>query len=207
VLIEGVIASAPDADRRVTVTIPTFHPDQTFGPCPYMPRGGALPAVGARCLVALDETGIQEPWVPAWDGPDAALLEGPPGPAGATGPAGDSSATALGTIAYGAGYSAVSTGFRILKLPSGVVVCSGYVQKNALLATGDTVLTLPAGWRPREYQEYTVSAGHSNPGAAYAVMRVDIDTTGVAFISGAFPPPSGGSSPGYLSLSGVVFGT
>jgi hypothetical protein len=70
VLIEGVIASAADADRRVMVTIPTFHPDQTFGPCPYMPRGSALPTVDAKCLVWLDETGVQQPWVVAWDGPD-----------------------------------------------------------------------------------------------------------------------------------------
>lgn len=52
-IVNGTIASAPDGDDRVLVTIDDFDDDQPIGPCPYMPREGAPPSIGDPCLVAL----------------------------------------------------------------------------------------------------------------------------------------------------------
>lgn len=67
VLCDGVIASPPDADGLVEVTIPGFADDLRFGPCPYNPRGAGEPLRGDRCLVAFDDNG--DPWVVSYEGP------------------------------------------------------------------------------------------------------------------------------------------
>ncbi|MEJ7824917.1 MAG: hypothetical protein WKF48_05785 [Solirubrobacteraceae bacterium] len=51
-LAEGLIATAPDADARVMVTLPDFDPKQKLGPCVFTPRGTTLPSPGDPCLVA-----------------------------------------------------------------------------------------------------------------------------------------------------------
>lgn len=65
-LLEGAVASSPDADGRVYVIVPTLGDTRRHGPCPVMPKGGSMPPEGARCLVADDEHGGL--WVVAWDG-------------------------------------------------------------------------------------------------------------------------------------------
>lgn len=64
-VLEAVIASAPDGDGRVFVTVPDLDPDLRHGPCPVMPRGDTDPARGDRALVAFTATG--DPWVLAWE--------------------------------------------------------------------------------------------------------------------------------------------
>lgn len=64
-LMEGVVATAPDADGRVMVVIPALHPSYRHGPCPAMPRGTLMPSRGARCLVAFSDE--DRPWLVAWE--------------------------------------------------------------------------------------------------------------------------------------------
>lgn len=65
-LVQGRIASAPDSDDRVMVTVDAFAADQLIGPCRYMPRGALAPAEGDVCVVAQLPNG--EDWVIAFDG-------------------------------------------------------------------------------------------------------------------------------------------
>jgi hypothetical protein len=61
----GIFASAPpNVDTQVYVVLPEFDTTQKWGPCPWMPRGATLPAVGDKCLVIFDNTDAA--WVVAW---------------------------------------------------------------------------------------------------------------------------------------------
>jgi hypothetical protein len=61
---------AVDEDSMVLVSIGAFANDQTWGPCPWMPRGsGLLPTKGDRCLIVLattEDPGTPEIWIAAW---------------------------------------------------------------------------------------------------------------------------------------------
>lgn len=76
-LVEGVIATAPDANGHVYVTLPTFDSERRLGPCPYTPRGTATPSRDASCLVAFDEA--LRPWVVTWDGANESVPSGSAG--------------------------------------------------------------------------------------------------------------------------------
>lgn len=60
-LYEGVIASGPDENGHVEVTIPAFDSSLRFGPCPYVARGASTPERGDLCLVIFAEG--RHPWV------------------------------------------------------------------------------------------------------------------------------------------------
>lgn len=65
-IIEEDAASESD---QLEVTIPAFDPDQTWGPCPWMPRGATLPSKGDACVVGMaesDEPGTPDIWIIAW---------------------------------------------------------------------------------------------------------------------------------------------
>lgn len=53
---EGVRVAIKDIDGGV----------HSYGPCSWMPRGTAMPQVGARCLVAVDEK--DDAWIVVWEG-------------------------------------------------------------------------------------------------------------------------------------------
>jgi hypothetical protein len=68
---EGTIlddAAAPN--DLVRVALPGADGERhAQGPCPFMPRGMALPQQGDRCLLALDDDG--SPWIVAWENAQA----------------------------------------------------------------------------------------------------------------------------------------
>lgn len=65
---------AASVNDQLSVTIPAFHTEKTWGPCRWMPRVDnagvtVLPIEGDRCVVVLAESGdsgMPEIWVVAW---------------------------------------------------------------------------------------------------------------------------------------------
>lgn len=65
---------ASSVEQRLSVIIPTFHVEKTWGPCRWMPRVDdagvtVLPNKGDSCVVVFAETadpGMPEVWIVAW---------------------------------------------------------------------------------------------------------------------------------------------
>lgn len=68
---EGTILDdAATPNDLVRVALPGADGEQhAQGPCPFMPRGAALPQKGDRCLVAIDDDGSR--WIAAWENAQA----------------------------------------------------------------------------------------------------------------------------------------
>jgi len=89
-------------------------------------------------------------------------------------------------VSYGSGYSATS--ISLSKIGS-ICTLSGYFAKSSDVGSGDTILTIPAGWRPFETQY--VGATSTVGGKT---SRVDISTSGVV-----------STRNGSTSMSNVIF--
>jgi hypothetical protein len=62
-----VYEDAADVNSTVRVRLPTADGGvKLFGPCPFMPRGSAVPQKGDQALLAFDDEG--EPWIIGWQG-------------------------------------------------------------------------------------------------------------------------------------------
>jgi hypothetical protein len=63
---DGIILETATAQSdQLTVALPGADKQQHIhGPCPFMPRGQALPQAGDQCLVAFDDD--DDPWIIAW---------------------------------------------------------------------------------------------------------------------------------------------
>jgi len=89
---------------------------------------------------------------------------------------------------YGSPYS--PNGY--IKTASGIVMLKGNIKRSGSIVSGETIGTLPVGYRPAYrliFQTSTSNAAH--------FARVDVDTNGnILIISG---------DPGYLSLEGINF--
>ncbi len=60
-----IISDAISADDRVRVRVKGLDNGQfEHGPCPFMPRGEALPSKGDRAIVGFDDIG--EPYIQVW---------------------------------------------------------------------------------------------------------------------------------------------
>lgn len=97
----------------------------------------------------------------------------------------------------GAGSFGTSVGY--FKDSNGVVHLEGLIDKNGGNWVGaETILTLPAGYRPPSSRMFTVRA--ASGGGVEVVGRVDINTSGVMSMQ------VGGANPvGYLVLDGITF--
>lgn len=70
---EAVVLSTDTSG--VMVSIPTFHPDWSFGPCRYSWPVTGYPPVGTSCLAMFTGDDLTRPWIVAWDtAPEAPLL-------------------------------------------------------------------------------------------------------------------------------------
>ena len=91
----GKVARAPASDTdNLIVVLPDFSlAFPRTVPAGQWEHAANLPALGAGCLVVLDEN--DDAWVPLWEGmqPGGGGTEGPPGPAGPPGPTGASGPT------------------------------------------------------------------------------------------------------------------
>jgi hypothetical protein len=85
---------------------------------------------------------------------------------------------------------------RYRRLPGGLVLVAGLVKKAAGLVAGETVLTLPPGFRPAEGAVNTQHIFACASLAGYAEIRVTQD--------GAILLQAGGSAV-FTSLDGIVF--
>lgn len=64
-LYEAEIANSPaDGNDDLYVVIPSFDSAFKWGPCPFMPKAGELPATGDRALVGFSDENL--PWVISW---------------------------------------------------------------------------------------------------------------------------------------------
>ena len=89
---------------------------------------------------------------------------------------------------YGTPYS--PNGY--IKTSSGVVILKGLLKRSGSIVSGETIATLPVGYRPAYkliFQTSTSNAAH--------FARVDVDTSGKVLIVAG--------DPGYLSLEGINF--
>lgn len=62
----GIVANSPVGFASLLmVTIPSFDPQLTWGPCFWQARDAVtLPVKGDKCLIIFDEQ--RQPWVIAW---------------------------------------------------------------------------------------------------------------------------------------------
>jgi hypothetical protein len=106
----------------------------------------------------------------------------------------------LAAGSYGANwrrYTGAATIFdpQYRKLPNGLVLLRGLVDKTAALAVPETMFTLPAGYRPGGLAGVIeIHTTHSNAGAA----EIRVHSTGVVQLN------SGGSA-SFTSLAGISF--
>ena len=81
----------------------------------------------------------------------------------------------------------------------------GFVHLRGLIkasGSGDTIFTLPAGYRPSNKLIFTVQYYDSGT-ASYVHGRVDVDTDGT--VDATYPASVGSND--WLSLSGITFDT
>lgn len=86
----------------------------------------------------------------------------------------------------------------------GFVHLRGLVQKTAAYSAGETLATLPAGYRPADNEMFTCYADDSN--MSVFVARVDVYPSGaILAATNATPEYSTPGNMGWLSLSGITF--
>ena len=116
--------------------------------------------------------------------------------------------SAWGTLSTGTGWSGYGGSYgpgRYRQMPDGSVILRDLINRTATttLTNGETVATLPAGYRPVTIVQQTVWVGGSTGGA----LAVNINTNGTItltnFSAGAVSYLSAGT--GYLSLNGLQY--
>jgi hypothetical protein len=64
-LVTATVHNSPAAaGDDLFVVIPSYSPDDVWGPCPWAAHGASLPSAGDDALVGIDEEG--NPWVLMW---------------------------------------------------------------------------------------------------------------------------------------------
>lgn len=185
-LVDGVIASTPATPAGdVFVTIPAFDRSKTWGPCPWAPQGGLLPAAGDTCLLAFPEDG-PNPWIIAWNTTRTGPMFEP--------------------LTFAADWSNLGAGFAPCEYTIAgdrFVTVHGVAQKTATWAVNDTIATLPAGFLPAA-SELFLCSGADSSGTSLAV-RVRVDTAGAIAIRNTIPTVTTPANMTSLSLSGIRF--
>jgi len=187
----GIIARAPASESdSMHVVLKGVSLDQGFEVVAgnWTPRGSALPAKGAECLIVFDDEG--DACVPVWTGAsviDASEING------VALPLTDSAWIAPTLLNSWANYLPGTyevAGY--LKDPLGFVHLRGSIKSGA---SGSTAFVLPAGYRPVAGMQVPIVANGGSPNPPGGVF---IDQTGVVDVYFS-------TSSTYVSLASVTF--
>ncbi len=101
--------------------------------------------------------------------------------------------TAAGWENYNSAFSVTTFQDPRYRLNDNVVYLEGMVRKNAAIANGDTIMTLPVGFRPQKTRIFSVQTENGS-------IRVDVNPSGTVVVATGF-----NVNQNWVSLDGITF--